>query len=79
MVKPSIPSLSEISAICRAPADKNKALRMGDLIIAKTRENGSCTDDDLRAAGFTDDDIRRYGPYAKSHAGNELTGGGEAA
>ena len=72
-------ALAEIAAAPSTPLDKDKALRMGDLIVAKIRENGCCTDDDILAAGFTQDEIRRLSPYAKSYAGNELTGGGEAA
>ena len=49
------------------------AERMGDLIAAIVREYGTCTDDDLRQAGFTDDHIRQCGPLAQAFAATAMT------
>ena len=41
---------------------------MADVIVARIRECGDYTDDDLKKAGFTDEDIRLCGPLAYGFA-----------
>lgn len=70
---------SKLCAARNQKADNDKIMRMGDLIVAHTRETGSCTDDALLQAGFTSDDIRQLGPQAKTYAARQISGGGNAA
>ena len=48
------------------------AERMADLIVHVRRQQGECTDDDLRAAAFTDEQIASCGPLARGFAAVEL-------
>lgn len=53
----------------------DKLQRMVDLMVDVARERGECTNHDLLAAGFTHDDLRRFGPMASGLAAVTITNG----
>ena len=49
-------------------ANGRLAERMADLIVHVHRQKGECTDEDLRGAAFTDEQIAGCGPLARGFA-----------
>ncbi len=51
---------------------EQKATRLADLVLERTRANGFCSDDDLYRAGFTTDDIHELAPLIRDGVAAEL-------
>lgn len=48
------------------------AARMAAVMVARTTAQGACTEEDLRIAGFTKADIRRFGDKARARASHAI-------